>query len=74
MKEVVVWSKPNCQQCDMAKRLLKSKNIEFTENKIGDGYEVEDLRTLVPNASSVPQIIIDGVPIGGYQNLNKLLS
>lgn len=74
MKEIVVWSKANCPQCDMAKRLLKSKNIEFTENKIGDGYEVEDLRNIVPNASSVPQIIIDGEPIGGYNQLVKYLN
>lgn len=73
MKEIVVWSKANCPQCDMAKRLLKSKNIEFTENKIGDGYTVEDLRSIVPNASSVPQIIIDDVLIGGYKNLQDYL-
>lgn len=71
--KVVVWSKSGCPQCDMATRLLDSKNIEYTVNKIGDGYTVEDLRSIVPNASSVPQIIIDDVLIGGYKNLQDYL-
>lgn len=66
---IVVWSKNGCPQCDMAIKLLDSKNLTYQINKIGDGYSVDDLRNVIPNASSVPQIIIDDIPIGGYKNL-----
>ena len=37
--KAIVWSQQNCQFCDMAKNLLKSKNIDFVE-KIVDQDEI----------------------------------
>ncbi len=66
---VVVWSKPQCPQCDQAKNLLLQKNIKFEERKIGEGYTREDLLEAVPSARSVPQIFVDDKHIGGYNDL-----
>jgi glutaredoxin len=74
MNNVVIWSKDTCVYCDMAKRLLIKKEIVFEEKKIGHGYEKEDLLKDIPNARTVPQIIIDGEIIGGYNELNKYLN
>lgn len=71
--KVVIWSKPACSFCDRAKSLLKMKNIEFEEKKIGSGYSREDLLEAVPNARTVPQIFIDNQLIGGYQELTQYL-
>ena len=71
MNNIVMWSKENCTYCDMAKRLLDKKEIVFAEKKIGYGYEKEDLLKEIPNARTVPQIIIDGKVIGGYNDLNN---
>jgi glutaredoxin 3 len=71
--KAIVWSKLNCPQCDNAKKLLGTSNIEFEERKIGMGYTREDLLDLVPDARSVPQIFIDDVLIGGFQELQKFL-
>jgi len=68
----VVWSKPNCPQCEQAKTLLKMKHVPFEERKIGDGWTVDQLKQLVPDAKSVPQIFINNEHIGGYQQLQKL--
>ncbi len=67
--KIEIWSKPNCKYCDMAKNLLKSKNINFSEKMIGEDATLEELRELVPNAKSVPQIIVSGKPIGGFTEL-----
>ena len=32
--ETIVWSKMQCPYCDMAKALLKQKNIEFKKEKL----------------------------------------
>ena len=73
MNPVIVWSKYNCPYCDQAKALLKDRGIPFEERKIGDGYTKEELLEAVPNARTVPQIIINGTSIGGFTELRKYI-
>ena len=70
---VTVWSKYHCPYCDQAKALLSSKGIKYEEKKIGDGYTKEELLESVPNARSVPQIVVNGEVIGGFTELKKYL-
>jgi glutaredoxin len=72
--KAVVWSKYNCQYCDMAKALLNQKNIPFEERKIGDGYTREELLEAVPSARTVPQIFLDDELVGGYNELRTRLN
>ena len=58
-----------CPYCDIAKALLKQKNIEFEERQIGAGWTIQQLLESHPNVKSVPQIILNGKYIGGYQEL-----
>ena len=73
MNPVIIWSKYNCPYCDQAKALLKDRQIPFKEHKIGDGYTKEELLEAVPNARTVPQIIINGASIGGFTELKKYI-
>lgn len=70
---VIVWSKQNCSYCDLAKNLLQSKGIDFEERKIDDGWTVDQLRTAIPGAGSIPQIVVDDQIVGGFKNLVKYL-
>lgn len=70
---VILWSKYHCTYCDQAKALLKQKGIPFEERKIGDGWTKEELLESLPSARTVPQIIINGENIGGYNELRKHL-
>jgi glutaredoxin 3 len=69
----IVWTKPACPFCDMAKTLLKQKGIEFEERNIGLGWTREQLLEAVPGARSVPQIFLDDKYIGTYQHLKEHL-
>jgi len=71
--KAVVWSKPACPFCVKAKNLLKNKGIEYEEKNIAEGYKIEDLLALVPNARTMPQIWLDGEHIGGYDQLEAKL-
>jgi glutaredoxin 3 len=73
MSNVIIWSKYNCPYCDQAKALLKQRDVRFEEKKIGDGYTKEELLEAVPNARTVPQIIINGNLIGGFTKLRKYI-
>ena len=64
-----MWSKVTCPYCDMAKTLLKNKGIVFEERMIGVNWTREQLLESIPQARTVPQIILNGVLIGGYEQL-----
>lgn len=64
-----MWSKLQCPYCDMAKTLLKNKGIVFEERMIGVNWTREQLLESIPQARTVPQIILNGVLIGGYEQL-----
>jgi len=69
----IVWTKPGCTFCDMAKSLLQQKGIEYEERNIGSGWTTEQLLEAIPSARSVPQIIINNECIGTYQHLKDFL-
>ena len=71
--KAVVWSKPACPFCVKAKNLLKNKGIEYEEKNIAEGYNIQDLLELVPNAKTMPQIWLDGEHLGGYEQLEAKL-
>ena len=70
----IVWTKPGCPFCDMAKNLLKQKGMEYEERNIGEGWTREQLLEAVPTARSVPQIFLDEEYVGGFNELRKKLN
>jgi len=73
MAEVVIYTRPGCGYCFLAKRLLGSKVEEITEYNIWskDEYKADMLKHS-GGASSVPQIFINGDHIGGSDELIAL--
>ena len=70
----IVWTKPGCPFCDMAKTLLDQKGIEYEERNIGNGWTREQLIEAVPTAKTVPQVFLDNKYIGTYQHLKEHFS
>ena len=72
--KATVWSKNQCPYCVMAKNLLRSNGVEYEERNISEGpWTKEQLLEAVPHARTLPQIILDGILIGGYDQLKKHL-
>lgn len=70
----IIYTKPACPNCDVAKNLLSSKGIEFKSFKIGDDIEMDDFKTRYPQARAVPFILTDsGDVVGGLPELRKLI-
>jgi len=67
----IIWTKPGCPFCDMAKTFLNQRNISYEERNIGNGWTREQLLEAVPTAKTVPQIFINGKYIGTYENLKN---
>ena len=69
---VKIYSTSWCPSCIYAKRLLSERGLEFEEINIEEkGWSRDDLFELT-GGRTVPQIIIDEKPIGGYNDLLKL--
>lgn len=70
---ITIYSRPNCTWCDQSKALLESKGLEYNELMLDLDVTVEQLKQLVPGAKSVPQIMDDGLYVGGFKELVKHL-
>lgn len=65
-----IYSTPACSQCVMAKNILKSKEIPFTEYTVGKDVQKSELEERVGNpVRSVPQIFMDNEYVGGLDQL-----
>lgn len=80
--DYIVYSKPGCGFCDMAKDLLESKQLGYKEIIVDVGQQKDEsktyisvgqLRNLIPNVRSVPQIFKGQEHVGGYDDLKKML-
>lgn len=76
MKEIVIYSVDYCPYCKKSEILLKEKGLPFKKiditkneeeyrNKLGEYYGIQGRVT-------VPQIIIGGKRIGGFDVLEKM--
>ena len=73
MPKVVIYTRDWCGYCSAALRLLQSKNVEFEEiNLTGKPAEREDLVEMAGGQTTVPQIFIGDMHIGGCDELYAL--
>ena len=61
-----------CGYCVRAKTLLESRGISFEEISLDDDPDFRRRLLDLTGGWTVPQIIIDGRPIGGYTELWQL--
>ena len=73
MKRVEIYTSPLCGFCHAAKRLLTSKGVPFEETDVLAHPEKRAEMTRRSNGGrTVPQIFIDGTPVGGSDDLHLL--
>ena len=69
---IIIYTADWCIYCDNAKRLLNKRELEYEEINIEEkGWGRGKLFELT-GGRTVPQIVIDDTPIGGYEDLLKL--
>ena len=69
---ITVYSKPNCTYCEKAKYLLKTLGLEYEEKIVTKDLSIDELyKVLGKQVRTIPQIVIDGKHIGGYNELKE---
>lgn len=72
MAEVVVYSSGHCPYCVQAKRLLTNLGQTFAEIRVDEQPEEREAMISRTGRRTVPQIIIDGQPVGGFDDISAL--
>ena len=73
MPDVVMYTKNICPYCDRAKSLLQSKGVTWEE--INLDRQPELIAGMIQRAEgrrTVPQIFVDGVGLGGFDDIAAL--
>ena len=73
MKNIEIYTLDYCPYCQKAKFFLEELNIKYKEYSCDDNEEEMRLKLKekynLSGLATFPQIIIDGVNIGGYSDL-----
>jgi glutaredoxin 3 len=72
MSRIRIYSTRWCGYCVRAKALLDAKGIEYEEVSLDDDPGFRRNLFDLTGGWTVPQILIDGTPIGGYTELWRL--
>jgi len=70
--KIVIYSSPWCGYCAAAKALLKDKHQLFEDIDVSVDKKLRAELVERTGRTTVPQIFIDGEPIGGYDELHAL--
>lgn len=74
---IEIYSKDNCPYCDMAVHKAQAMVQETSEHtykvlKLGPDFGREEMLENFPGARTFPQIKVDGKPIGGWLEFQKI--
>lgn len=73
MPMVEIYTTPLCPYCVRAKRLLSRKGVEFTEIDLWQHPgRREEMIARADGRRTVPQVFVDGVALGGSDDLQAL--
>lgn len=72
MKPVEIYTTQTCPYCHMAKGLLAKKGVAYTEIDVGREPALRAKMTQRAGRTSVPQIFIGGVHVGGCDDIHAL--
>lgn len=75
MKITLYWrASPPCPFCKQAKELLAERGIPHESIEIGVDISRDAVKSLFPQATTVPVVTIDGEYIGGFTELKQYLN
>jgi len=72
MARIEVYTTAWCGYCERAKALLRDRGIDYEEIRVDSDPQFRQRILDLTGRWTVPQILVDGQPIGGYSELWSL--
>ena len=69
--EITIYSATWCGPCKMAKKFLTENGFSFNDIDIEENNITREEMAAMTKGTTVPQIIINDIPIGGFEDLLK---
>jgi glutaredoxin 3 len=73
MPNIRMYTTQWCGYCVRAKALLESRGFRYEEIGVDDDPGFREKLLTLTGGFTVPQIVVDGRPIGGYTELASLV-
>lgn len=70
--QIKIYTKAHCSYCYAAKNLLTKRGLAYEETALSGDFTAEKEMRDLTGGTTVPQILINGKPIGGYTELVEL--
>ncbi len=67
--EITIYSASWCGPCKMAKKFLTENGFSFNDIDIEENNITREEMAAMTKGTTVPQIIINDIPIGGFEDL-----
>ena len=64
---IVIYGKSSCSWCDKAKDLAKQYSLDYEYRSVDHDHYKQQLKAMMPDVKTVPQIWWHGKHIGGYE-------
>jgi len=72
MAKVEIYTTRFCPYCIAAKQLLDTKHVSYEEKRVDDDPDERRRLAQVTGQKTVPQIFVDGRPLGGFSDIAAL--
>jgi glutaredoxin len=70
---ILIYGKPQCPYCEKAKNLCEQRGYQFEYKTLDIDYTKEELLENFPGARTVPQIVVNGLKVGGFEGFTKYI-
>ena len=70
--QIKIFTKAYCSYCYAAKNLLTKRGFAYEEIALSGDFALEQEMRSLTDGTTVPQILINGTPIGGFTELVEL--
>lgn len=68
---IIIYGKPHCPFCEKAKQLCEIRGFDYEYRQMDVDYTREQLLENFPGARTVPQIVVNGLKVGGYEEFAR---
>lgn len=69
-----IYTREGCDYCDKLKLVLDSFKIKYKQYKLDEDFNRSTFYSMFSESSTFPQVMIDGVSIGGYTETIEYLT
>jgi glutaredoxin len=70
---ILIYGKPGCSYCEAAKALCDARGYIYEYKTLNEDFTREQLLETFPLAKTFPQIVVNGLKVGGYTDFTKYI-